>query len=200
MLGLKLYCCLLEILNTFQTRGQHFCVLLGPPSYLLNPAYWSGFSSFDSAVWKKLSFHHFMVFQAREVFIADKQSRRADRASSHLAASTSAGQERDPLFLILKEHGPEGSWWSAWLPQQPFRNKLCEVGSLQLRDPLPQGQACMSPERWGRGAAGRGQVQALVMGRAASRHRRSQAWTPRRGQAASSQKPEASASGCPELF
>ena len=31
MLGLKLYCCLLEILNTFQTRGPAFLCLIGSP-------------------------------------------------------------------------------------------------------------------------------------------------------------------------
>lgn len=37
------------------------------------------------------------------------------------------------------------------MPAAPLGIKLCEVGSLQLSDPLPPGQACMSPERWGEG-------------------------------------------------
>ena len=154
------------------------------------------------AVWKKLSFHHFMVFQAREVFIADKQSGRADRASSHLGGQhLQRGRRGSPPFLILKRLVSPGFLVvnvASQMPAAPVGIKLCEAGSLQLRDPLPPGQACMSPERWGRGLLAGAEVELW-------------SWAgqppdtagPRpgpqggaRGRPPGGQKPEASASGC----
>lgn len=148
-------------------------LLMGLGSVLLTPT-----------LWNKLSFHHFMVFPGPgsvSLLLTSNQEEQT-RAPSRFGGQHLQWVRRgSPLSLPgeTRELGPLVVNVTSQMPAAPLGLKLCEVGSLQRREPLPPGQACMSPERRGEGCWP-GQRQSSerlqrVMGRAASRRRRSQA-------------------------
>lgn len=142
-----------------------------------------------------------MVLQAREVFLLTSNQGEQTEPRLTSAASTSSGAGEDPPLSHPEETCEPGLLVvnvASQMPAAPLGIKLCEVGSLQLRDPLPPGQACMSPERRGRGLLAGAEVELW-------------SWAgqppdtagPRpgpqggaRGRPPGGQKPEASASGC----